>query len=326
MENSNQQPLPANQRGWLVLLLATLVALIAAFFPFALLIAPALWAYAGARTKPYWMLLPIAAFALCTLMMDSAAILAGLYGASALSAVILYVLMTRRFSNSDTALLLSGVFLIGLYASVSLPGVLAGRGAFADIQSQMSSLIAFYKESLAQMPQIDETMAKSALDTMNLIYESVPTSFVGALCVFASVLSLANLLFFRLFCLKHPEISIPPMRPFREWTLPRSMTLGLFLMLIGSLAAELAGWTFADSFAVTVNILVAIPLFLMGLCVTDFFLSRTKKSATTTRVLVYAGIALFYYYLYYPLLLLGCFDQIFRLRLRLNGMPPNEAV
>ncbi len=326
MENSNQQPPHANQRGWLVLLIATLVALIAAFFPYALLIAPALWAYAGARTKPYWMLLPIGVFALCTLLMDSAAILAGLYGASALAAVILYVLMTRRFSNSDTALLLSGVFLIGLYATISLPGVLAGRTPYADIQSQMSALIAFYKESLAQMTQIDASMSKSALDTMNLIYESVPTSFVGALCVFASVLSLSNLLFFRLFCRKHPEISIPSMRPFREWTLPRSMTLGLFLMLIGSLVAELADWTFADSFAVTVNILVAIPLFLMGLCVTDFFLSRTKKNVTMTRVLVYAGIALFYYYLYYPLLLLGCFDQIFRLRLRLSGMPPNEAV
>ncbi|MEA4914907.1 MAG: DUF2232 domain-containing protein [Christensenella sp.] len=326
MENSNQQPSRAKQRGWLVLLLSTVVAFIAAFFPFALLIAPALWAYAGARTKPYWMLLPIATFALSTLMLDSAATLAGLYGAAAFAAVILYVLMTRRFSNSDTALLLSGVFLLGLYASVCLPGVLAGRGAFADIQSEMSSLITFYKESLAQMPQLDATMSKSALDTMNLMYESVPTSFVGVLCVFASILGLSNLLFFRLFCRKHPEITISPMRAFREWTLPRSMTLGLFLMLIGSLIAELAGWTFADSFAVTANILVAIPLFLMGLCVTDFFIARTKKNVTITRVLVYAGFAFFYYYLYYPLLLLGCFDQIFRLRLRLSGMPPNEAV
>ncbi|NCB06329.1 MAG: DUF2232 domain-containing protein, partial [Clostridia bacterium] len=228
MESSNQQPPRAKQRGWLVLLLATVVALIAAFFPLVLVIAPALWAYAGARTKPYWMLLPIAMFALGTIQMESAAVLAGLYGASALAAVIIYVLMTRHMSNSDTALLLAGVFLIGLYASVSLPGVLAGRTPYADIQSQMGSLITFYKESFAQTPQMDATMLKYALDTMDVIYESVPTSFVGVLCAFASALSLSNLLFFRLFCRKQSEISISPMRPFRDWTLPRSMTLGLF--------------------------------------------------------------------------------------------------
>ena len=326
MENSNQQSIRSKQRGWLALLLATVVALIAAFFPFALLIAPALWAYAGARTKPYWMILPIATFAFGTIQMESAAVLAGLYGASALAAVIIYALMTRRVSNSDTALLLAGVFLIGLYASISLPGVLAGRSPYADIQSQMDSLITFYKESFAQMPQMDATMSKYALETMDSIYESVPTNFVGDLCAFASVLSLSNLLFFRLFCRKHTEIAISPIRPFRDWTLPRSMTLGLFFMLIGSLIAELAEWTFADSFAMTVNILVAIPLFMIGLCVTDFFIVRSKKNVTVRRVLAYVGFALFYNFLYYPLVLLGCFDQIFRLRMRLSGMPPHEAV
>ena len=325
MENSNQQPLPANQRGWLVLLLATLVALIAAFFPFALLIAPALWAYAGARTKSYWMLLPIAAFALCTLMMDSAAILAGLYGASALSAVILYVLMTRRFSNSDTALLLSGVFLIGLYASVSLPGVLAGRGAFADIQASIGSLNNFYHSAAAQMPQLNPDGVKVITEAMDAMYDAVPSSFVAVLCIFASVLGLANLLFFRLFCRKQTQISLSPMRAFRDWTLPRSMTLGLFVMLIISLVMELAQSPFAEGFGVTANVLLAIPLFLQGISVVDFFIVRAQKNVTLVRTLTYVGLGVLYQFVLYPLVLVGCFDQIFRLRDRMRGMPPRAA-
>ncbi len=324
MENSNQQPPRANSRGWLVLLLSVVVAAIAAYFPFALLIAPALWAYAGARTKPAWIALPIAVFALCTLSIGSSEILAGWYGAAALSSVLLYVMMTRRMSHSDTALVLAGVFLVGLYATFCLPGILSGRGAFADIQNAMSSLMAADTEMLKQMPWVDASMAKSFTDTMNLIYESIPIGFVAVLCVFASIMGLGNLLFFRLFCKKHPEISISPMRPFREWTLPNSTTLGLFALLVLSLIAELADWTYADGFAMTANILVALPLFLQGLCVVDYFIVRSGKNITMTRVLIYFGTIVLFQYTAMALLLIGCFDQIFHIRLRMSTLPPSE--
>ena len=325
MENSNQQPSRAKQRGWLILLISVAVAFIAAFFPYALLVAPALWAYAGARTKPYWMLLPIATFALCTLQLDSPEILAGLYGAAVLASVIIYFMMTRRMSNSETALMLAGVFLVGLYASICLPGVLAGRGAFADIQSQMSAIIEVNREALKNTPQIDAAMAQSALDMMDMIEQSVATYFVAVLCVFASVLGLGNLLFFRLFCRKHPEISISPIRPFRDWTLPRSVTLGLFILLVGSLVLELADWEFADGFAATANILVAMPLFLQGLSVMDFIIVRSKKNIVITRTLAYIGTLILFRYTAYALLLIGCFDQIFRIRLRMSAIPPSDV-
>jgi len=325
MENSNQQPSRANSRGWLVLLLSVVVAAIAAYFPFALLLAPALWAYAGARTKPAWMALPIGAFALCTLSIGSPEILAGWYGAAALSSVLLYVMMTRRMSHSDTALVLAGVFLVGLYATFCLPGILAGRGAFADIQNAMNSLIAMDRETIAQMPQIDTNMAKSIMDTLDMIYESIPIGFVAVLCVFASIMGLSNLLFFRLFCKKHPEIAISPMRPFRDWTLPNSTTLGLFALLVLSLIAELADWTYADGFAMTANILVALPLFLQGLCVVDYFIVRSQKNITLTRILIYFGTIILFRYTAMALLLIGCFEQILHIRMRMSTLPPSDV-
>ncbi len=313
-------------RGWLLLLLCAVSAVLTAFVPAGLLVAPALWAFAAVRTKPHWIILPATVFAVAMFALDNAVSAAGLTGAAVLAAVLLSVLMTRGAGNADTALLLAGVFLAGLYAALCLPGVLDGRGAFADIQSAMATAGDLYRAALAQTPQISQEMAATATEMIDALYEAVPSGFVAVLCVFASVLGLGNLLLFRLFCRRHAEISISPIRPFREWTLPRSLTLGLFTMLIGSLILELAEWEYAVSFAVTVNVLVALPLLLLGLCVVDFFIVRSQKNIALKRALTYTGIGILLRLALYPLVLIGCFDLIFRLRERMRGMPPRAAI
>ena len=168
-------------RGWLVLLLAAAVALFTAYFPVALIIAPALWAYAGARTKPYWILLPAALFAAGMFVFESVVVAAGLSGAALLAAALLNVLLTHRFGNSDTVLLLCGEFLVGLYPAVCLPGILEGRGAFADIQASIGALNEFYHSATSQISQINPEAVAILLDTMDAMYEAVPTSFVAVL-------------------------------------------------------------------------------------------------------------------------------------------------
>lgn len=326
MEVSNQQTPRAKQRGWLVLLLAFAAAFLAVVFPLALIIAPALWAYAGARTKPALMLLPAALYMAAMFTLESLAVAGGLSGAALICAVLVYVLLTNRFGNADTALVLSGVFLIGLYTVICLPGILDGRGAFADIQAAMSSLRAFYAAAAAQVPQVSAEAVSAVLDTMDLIHDSVPVGFVAVLCVFASVLGLGNLLFFRALCKKQEQIRLSPMRAFRDWTMPRSMMMGLFMMLIVSLILEFSEWTFAASFSVTVNTLLAIPLFLQGISVVDFFIVRAQRNITTMRTLTYVAIGILYQFVLYPLVLVGCIDQIFRLRERMRGIPPRAAV
>ena len=97
-------------------------------------------------------------------------------------------------------------------------------------------------------------------------------------------------------------------------------------MLIASLILEFTSWAFAASFSVTVNTLLAIPLFLQGISVIDFFIVRGRKSVSTVRTLTYIAIGLLYQFVLYPLILVGCIDQIFRLRERLRGIPPRAAV
>ncbi len=326
MENIERQPAREQKRGWLALLLSVLAGPVTIFIPFGLCAAPALWAYAGARTRPYWIALPALVYVALAFVFYPAASAAGLAGAAVLAAALLYVLLTHKMSNTYVALTLSGVFLVGLYAAVCLPGVIAGRGAFADAQAAIGSLFDFYREAIAQTPGTDPDTTALVLEWMDAFYAAVPSLVVAALSTFAGLLGLGNLLFFRLFCRKHPEISISPMRAFRDWSLPRSMTLGLFVLLIGSLILEWVGWTFADGLSSTVNVLVGMPLLLQGLCVVDFLIARSEKKAALTRPLVYTGIGVLFAFAQTPLILIGCFDQIFRFRDRLRNVPPRAAV
>ena len=326
MENLQQQaPLKSN-RGWPILLLSVLVGLITVVFPFALVLAPGLWAYAGARTKPHWIALPAAAFGIAAFQIYTTEAAAGLTLSAAIVAGLIYGMLTRRESNTYTALTLSGVFLVGLYAAICLPGILAGRGAFADAQNAINALVAAYRAAMNQMTELDAQTVSLFSKALDAFTEQVPNLIVSALCIVAGVFGLGNLLFFRLFCRKRPEIVISPMRPFKDWTLPRSMTFGLFALLIASLAMEWAGWAFAEGFSNVVNVLVGMPLLLQGLCVVDFMIARTGKNVTIKRALTYVVIGILFGVAETPLILVGCFDQIFRFRERLRGVPPRAAV
>lgn len=326
MENMQQHPNRDQRGGWLILLLAVLSGAAAAVFPAALVIAPALWAYAGARTKSYWIALPGAVFAGVAFYSYTPVSAAGLSGAAILAGILVYALLTRRVSNTYTALTLAGVFLAGLYVSVCLPGILEGRGAFADVQAAIGSLFDVYRAAIAQIPNADAQAVQLVLELLDANIKAVPDFVVSALCIFAGTLGLGNLLFFRLFCRKHPEIEISRMRAFRDWTLPRSMALGLFALLIGSLILEWTDWAFSQSMTNTVNALVGMPLLLQGLCVVDFLIARSPKNVNVGRALAYAGIGILFGLAQTPLILIGCFDQVFRIRDRMRGAPPRAAI
>ena len=326
MENSNQQPSRAKNRAWLIVLLSVLSALAAVWFPAALLLTPALWAYAGARTKPAWIALPAVVYGALAANAYGLDAAVGLIVAMAAAAVALYFMQTRRISNTYTALTLSGLFLAGLYCAVCLPGILSGAGAFTAAQSVINEMISGYRAAAQQLSGVSTEYLALVNEYLDAFSEAAPSYIVSALCIGGGVLGLSNLLFFRLFCRKNTEIAISPMRPFRLWTMPRSMMLGLFALLVGSLVFEWSGWTFSESMANTVNALVGMPLLVQGLCVVDFFLARSPRGTTGARVITYIFIALLFGIIQMPLILLGCFDQIFRFRERMQNMPPRRAI
>ncbi|MPM44451.1 hypothetical protein SDC9_91129 [bioreactor metagenome] len=243
---------------------------------------------------------------------------------AAASAVALYVLLTKRFSNTYTALTLSGIFLLGLYVAACLPSVLAGKGAFAAVQAAMDEIISFYRTTFVQAAGADAQYAALVNEYLDTFSKAVPTMVVAALSIFAGVMGLGNLLFFRLFCRKHKEIAISPIREFRFWSLPRSMMFGLFALLVGSLILEWSGWQYAESLVNTVNVLVGMPLLLQGLAVVDFLIVRSARKTAGQRAVTYVLIGVLFGLAEMPLMLLGGFEQLFHFRARTQGLPPQS--
>jgi hypothetical protein len=316
MENRIQQSARTQNGAWLIILLSIAAGIAALFIPAALIVVPAFWAYLGARTKPAWIALPAVAYAAGAFLLYLPVSAAGMVLASAGTAFALYFLQVRHMSGSYTAMTLAGVFLAGLYISVCMPGVLSGEGAFAAAQAAADEMIGFYKAAFVQSPYANADYAALVNEYLDVFSDAVPTIVVPALCIFSGVMGLSNFLFFRLFCKKRSELSLAPMRAFRFWSLPRSMMLGLFALLIGALVLEWSGWQYAEGLSNTVNVLVGMPLLLQGLCVVDFLLARSAKNKTGARVATYVLVGVLFGIVQMPLMLIGCFEQLFRFRAR----------
>jgi len=321
MENKMHQTARAQGGTWLIIALSVAAGIAALLVPVALVVVPALWAYLGARTKPAWMALPVLAYAVGAFLLYLPVSAFGMILTAAGAAFALYYLQIKKMSGSYTAITLAGILLVGLYVGVCMPGVLSGAGAFAAVQTAADGMVDFYKEAFVNAPNANAEYAALVTEYLDTFSESVPSIVVPALCIFAGVMGLGNFLFFRLFCKKHPEIPLAPMRAFRLWTLPRSMMFGLFALLIGALLLEWSQWQYAAALSNTVNVLVGMPLLLQGLCVIDFLIARSAKNKTGARVATYVLVGVLFSIAQMPLMLVGCFEQLFRFRTRMQNPP-----
>ncbi len=321
MENRIHQTARTQGGTWLIIALSVAAGIVALLVPVALIVLPALWAYLGARTKPAWMALPALTYAVGAFLLYQPVSAFGMILTAAGTAAALYYLQVKKMSGSYTSMTLAGILLVGLYVSVCMPGVLSGEGAFAAVQAAADEMVDFYKTAFVNSPNANAEYAALVTEYLDAFSESVPSIVVPALCIFAGVMGLGNFLFFRLFCKKHFEMSLAPMRAFRLWTLPRSMMFGLFALLIGALLLEWSDWQYAAALSNTVNVLVGMPLLLQGLCVIDFLIARSAKNKTGARVATYVLVGVLFGIAQMPLMLVGCFEQLFHFRMRAQNPP-----
>lgn len=313
---------PSTQsRGWLILLLSVLSGSLTAMIPVALIAAPALWAYAGVRNKPVWIAAPAIGYAVCAYFLYPGSAVVSLTLMTSAAAAASYVMHRRKESNTNAVLLLSAVFLAGLYGVFCLPGVLSGEGAFAAIQAEANALIPQYREQIALATYLSADAKELTDEFLTFLSTEISTYVVAVLSAGAALLGLSNHLFFRLFCKKREDTAPVPMRPFRLWSLPRSMVLGLFSLMAIAFLLSLSGWTYSDGLTRTANVLVGLPMMVQGLSVTDFFIERSKRRRKKlARVLIYTAIGMLSNLFMTPLMVVGMFDQIFRFRKRLEDI------
>ena len=308
-----------------VLLGAACTGAAAVFIPLGLLIAPALFAYAMCRAKPAYLALFGGVYAVLSFLFLPAFTALCLSALCLGMAAALYWMQTRKMSNTYTALALSGIALAALYAAACLPGILSGEGAFAPIQAMVDAAIDTTRQVTASaVSGLPETLSAGVQEYFALLdsfSQMVPSLIVPCLCMAAGLLSLVNLLFFHLFAGKG-GLNVSRLRPFRLWAIPQRIMYGMIFLLIVSLIFAWSGWDYANALSSTVNVLVGMPLMLQGLCVVDFLIVRSGNNITTKRVLIYLAAALLFVYAQALLMMLGCFDQLFRFRMRASIPPP----
>lgn len=322
MNTQNQPHLSAQT---LVLLLGAILAGAAAVvLPAALLIVPALFAYVMCRTRPAFLALFGGAYAAVAFLLMEPLTAASLGVLCIGVAFALYWMQTQKRGNTETALVISGISLLGLYAVVCLPGILSGEGAFAPIQNAVNEMIRATKAvaaSVSGLPTAINDGLQSYLALMDQFGQLVPTILVPALCVMAFSIGLANLLFFRLFARKRVS-GLTPLRPFRLWAIPQHAAYGMLFLVVVSLLLLWFEWSYAEAFSATINVLVGLPFMLQGLCTADFLIVRSGKNIAAKRAGVYLAAAVLFLYTQSILMMLGCFDQVFHFRQRASMPPP----
>ncbi len=305
----------------MLLIGAVLAGAVTALIPMGIVIFPALAAYAMGKTKPTYLALIGGVYAVVAFFvypwLTAAAFCILCIGIS----FALYWMQIHYQSNTYTALTLLGISLVALYAMVCLPGILTGAGAFASIQASADAFAAMAREMAAVMPGMTPDAMEQFTVMADSISDMAAAMTVPMLCMASGVIGFANLMFFKLFSAKG-KLNITPLRPFRLWAIPKSMTYGMVFLLVASLVMELSGWEYAISLSNTVSILVGMPLMLQGLCVIDFMIVRGGKNINQRRVLIYIAVGLLLWIVQTPLMMLGCFDQLFRFRARVSQMPP----
>ncbi|MEZ4509148.1 MAG: hypothetical protein R2881_05755 [Eubacteriales bacterium] len=136
MEKSNQPTSNETRKGYWILLLAVVAGVLAAYVPFLLVIAPALWAYAGVRTKPYWILSPSLRLHMARSRLKRLRSTALTAGALIVALLIEHVVNAWILQLGHGIDPLRRIFLM-LYGAICLPELLSGNEAYAAIQSQI---------------------------------------------------------------------------------------------------------------------------------------------------------------------------------------------
>lgn len=320
------KPSPSKGGGnllWMLLCLAA-GALSVAVLPVYLLL-PAIWAATMFRLKPGWLVVfAVVNFAAGFWLYGSWVTAACLAALAALPALAIYGMLRWGFGNAYAGAVGAGLGLAALYGAVCLPGILSGEGAFTAIKALFLESFAASRELLVTLPYVGDA-ALNVWDAQEaMIAEGLPSMVMMTLCGMACVLALSNLLFFRLFG-KKQDFGLKELPPFSEWSIPRSMTAGLALMITASLVMRIAKWPYADDFTNVISVIVGFPLILQGLSVLDFFLKRVPNRTELIRVLAFTVVGLLFILLQTALMVLGCAETLFQLRKRMRlPRPPAQ--
>ena len=325
MENSIQ----THNRIFLLVLVTIVLSVASIFVPFLYLIVPALYAVILIRSNNPVLAIPLFCPALLaglilsdgTVFSSTGIQMYSMILGGILAGITIWQVEKRDKGCFYTAALACACFILGLYCAVCLPGVLSGEGAFSEIQNAFSESMEAFKEAVSTVPAEEYPGFQDTVSsTADTLVASVPLFTVPGIIVTSCVTALSNTLFFRLLIKNHREaLGISPMLPFRSWSVPKSLTPGLIILLLGTLILNLTDSSVYEAVSISVSALIGFPFLLQAICLIEYLIYRSKSGHALKRVLIYTACAVFTSFLLSPLIMIGCFEQLFRLRERMDA-------
>lgn len=225
----------------------------------------------------------------------------------------------RKLGGFLTAAAAAASVITLLYATVCLPPLLRGAGAFAGIEAYVTDLTALFEESFAplraypeltRMVELYETIFASLPAAVPLMAASVICS-LGGICALLGVV-----LFFALTRRKRETLGLRAPKPFRLWTVPRTYLGGFMLLYLLTFVLELIGLDSAQAVYNTVSALLGLPLTVQALSLIAYLLMRRKHPARSLNAVVFVAIGLLYPLAEQMLVTVGLFDLLLRIRER----------
>lgn len=235
---------------------------------------------------------------------------------------VLYSLQKRKQGGFHTAAVLSAIAIASLYLSICLDGLISGAGAFASTEAYANLVAEQTLEMLRSgaIPNVQELLP-SYEAYFEDFGEVVVSMLVPALCIFGSVIGLVNTLMFRLFVRRDREaLGLSPFRPLHAWSIPKDYSIGISVLLVGSMILMFMETEFAESVSMTVITLVSVPLFVQAIALIDWFIVRKGKNIAAKRAFMGVLIAVLFGSVSNILVTLGIFEQIFQARTHFTDM------
>lgn len=228
------------------------------------------------------------------------------------AAVLLTVYAGRRLPHRYALLILSALFCVGTYLSVSIVPMLEGRPPYADAVELWEKS---YSQSISGLlPNSSETAAAFSA--------AIPTVLMPS-CLLAGELAGLALIFLLRLWHRFFKTAPAPMAKLRDWRLPSNSLLGALMLLLAIGACYLFRVAQANAIALSLGAIIVTMFSVQGFAFITFVL-QVSEAPRGLGIFMWVSLILLFPYSLLVLTFIGVREQI-RSRRRLITRKLREA-
>lgn len=177
---------------------------------------------------------------------------------------ILYFGFKKRLAYRYIALILAVVVFLALYIGIGYRSLAAGKAPYTELSDTLAELSARY------------TQAGVEFEDLDVLRENLSETFYGMLIMLSEAAAFLLVILTKIFS-RAKRGELRPMAKFRSWQLPRSLKLGLPVIVLAIIVTFILELPLANTLAYTAAYML-LPLFIVtGIAFIYFFALRIGR-------------------------------------------------